>query len=77
MAIFVQEKCNYPRDYRSNTPHHRALQLLQQLENTNIYQQMPVQEQWNFLLGVNKHEFLQEFIDDVLKPSEKEIEVQG
>lgn len=75
MAIFVQEKCNYPREYTPNTPHHRALELLKKVEATNMYQQMTVQNQWDFLLGFTQHASLQEFVNDVMKPSEVEIEV--
>lgn len=76
MAIYVQEKCNYAREYIPNTPHHRAFKLLRQLEEINIYQQMPVPAQWNFLLHFTKHEELQNLVD-VLKPKKEGIELES
>lgn len=62
IAIFVQEKCGYSRSYAENTMHHRALQLLHELQETERYRRMPASEQWKFLNDFSRHETLRNYI---------------
>lgn len=67
MAIFVQERCGYRRNYAENTPHGRAVKLLNQLRTKELFQRMNLSERWHFLVDFKSHEALQETIDDILK----------
>ena len=76
MAIFVQRKCDYDKNYGEKTPHHRALQLLQQLEQTKYYSSLNSKDQWNFLIDFKTHTELQEKIESLSKASVPEFEVE-
>jgi len=61
MSIFVQERCNYKREYVKKTPHYRAQQILHQLENKNNFKRATARAQWNFLVQFTNHQELSDY----------------
>ncbi len=67
IAIFVQEMCGYNKSYVENTMHHRAKQLLCELQKTEHYRQIPVSEQWKLINNFRKHRNLRRYIEICFK----------
>lgn len=80
MAIFMERKCGLNTNYMflepgKETPHHRAQQLLQQLEKIEFYSYMGNKEQWEFLAQFKTHQALQELTVDISSNKDPEIVV--
>ena len=62
IAIFVQEECGFPRDYRENTPHYRAKDLLQRCRQHAHMKTFSPASFWDLIMRFKHHENLDKYI---------------
>ena len=79
MAIFMEMKCGLSTNYIFSEPgketsHHRAQQILQQLEKTEFYSSMDKKGQWEFLVDFQTHSSLQEFAEELLRWRQEQLQ---
>ena len=79
MAIFMEMKCGLSTNYIFSEPgketsHHRAQQILQQLEKTEFYSSLDKKEQWEILVDFQTHSALQEFAEELLRGRQEQLQ---